>query len=70
MAETKPRLDKTETRLKRHLRVSYPSGNGNLVLRTEQDWDKDVEPVSLSDDGTTWTFELEADQPFLNSRPA
>ena len=44
MAGTKPRLYKTETRLKRRLRVSYPAGNGNLVLRTEQDWDKDVEP--------------------------
>jgi predicted alpha/beta superfamily hydrolase len=69
MAGTKPRLYKTETRLKRRLRVSYPSGNGNLVLRTEQDWDKDVESVSLSDDGTIWTFELEADQPFLYFKP-
>ena len=66
---TKPRLYKTETSLKRRLRVSYPSGNGELVLRTEQDWDTDVESVSLSDDGTTWTFELEADQPFLYFKP-
>jgi len=63
--ETKQRLYKTETTLKRQLRVSYPAGNGKLVLRTEQDWDKTIEPVSTSEDGNTSTFELEADQPFL-----
>ena len=31
--------------------------------------EKDIEPVSLSDDGTTWTFELEADQPFVYFKP-
>jgi predicted alpha/beta superfamily hydrolase len=36
-----------------------------LVLRTEKDWDRDVEPVTVSKDGNTSTFELEADQPFL-----
>ena len=65
----KPRLYRTETMLTRRLRVSYPSGHGNLLLRTEQDWDKDIDPVSLSDDGTTWTFELQADQPFLYFKP-
>jgi predicted alpha/beta superfamily hydrolase len=36
-----------------------------VVLRTEQDWDKDIEPVSVSDEGNTSTFHLQADQPFL-----
>ena len=47
------------------MRVAYPAGNGRMVLRTEQDWDKDIAPIETSDDGSTWTFELEADQPFL-----
>ena len=59
------RLYTTETTLKRTLRVSYPAGNGRVILRTEQDWDKDIEPVALSDDGNTSTFQVEADQPFL-----
>ena len=46
MAETKPRLYKTEMSPERRLRVSYPSGNGSLLLRTEQDWDKDVELIA------------------------
>jgi predicted alpha/beta superfamily hydrolase len=65
----KERLYKTETTLKRTLRVSYPKGEGQLILRTEQDWDKDIEPVSVSEDGNTSTFELQADQPFLYFKP-
>jgi predicted alpha/beta superfamily hydrolase len=65
----KQRPYKTETVLKRTLRVSYPAGNGRLVLCTEQDWDKEIESVSLSEDGNTWTFELKADQPFLYFKP-
>ena len=40
-----------------------------MVLRTERDWDKDVEAVAVSDDGNTSTFQLEADQPFLYFKP-
>jgi predicted alpha/beta superfamily hydrolase len=65
----KQRLYKTDTTLKRRLRVSYPAGNGRLLLRTEQDWNKDIEPVVVSKDGNTRTFELEADQPFLYFKP-
>ncbi len=59
------KLYSTRTTLERTLRVSYPAGAGRLTLRTEQDWDHDVEPVAVSDDGTTWTFAVRADQPFL-----
>jgi len=65
----KHRLYKTETTMKRTLRVAYPAGRGKMVLRTEQDWDKEIEPVSVSPDGNTSTFELEADQPFLYFKP-
>jgi predicted alpha/beta superfamily hydrolase len=65
----KKRLYKTETNLRRTLRVAYPAAQGRIVLRTEQDWDKDVESISTSKDGTTWTFALEADQPFLYFKP-
>jgi hypothetical protein len=36
-----------------------------MVLRTELDWDRDEEPVAVSDDGETSTFDLEARRPFL-----
>src|SRR5574341_179104 len=65
----KERLYKTPTTLERTLRVSYPAGKGRLVLRTEQDWDKDIEAVAVSEDGNTTTFQLQADQPFLYFKP-
>jgi predicted alpha/beta superfamily hydrolase len=60
---------RTETLLRRQLRVRYPEGRGRMVLRTELDWDRDVEPVAVSDDGETSTFALEAQKPFLYFKP-
>src|SRR6478735_4468064 len=55
----KTRLYRTERTLARTLRVAYPSGRGRMVLRTEQDWDRDLEPMALSEDGNVSTFALE-----------
>ena len=65
----KEKLYKTSTTLKRKLRVAYPAGKGKIVLRTENDWDKDIEPVSVSEDGNISVFRIEADQPFLYFKP-
>jgi len=59
----------TETLLRRQLRVRYPAGRGRMVLRTELDWDRDLEPVVVSDDGEASTFALETRQPFLYFKP-
>lgn len=65
----KQQLYKTSKTLKRQLRIAYPADRGRIVLRTENDWDHNLEPDSVSNDGTTWTFSLEADQPFLYFKP-
>ena len=65
----KSRLYRTERTLTRTLRVAYPSARGRVVLRTEKDWDRSLEPVALSEDGEVSTFEVEADQPFLYFKP-
>ena len=59
------RLYKTGTTLERTLRVAYPAGRGRLVLRTELDWETDIEPDTVSDDGNTSIFTVRADQPFV-----
>jgi predicted alpha/beta superfamily hydrolase len=59
------RLYRTHTMLERTLRVGYPAGRGAIVLRTELDWERDIAPESVSDDGETWTFRLQVDQPYL-----
>jgi predicted alpha/beta superfamily hydrolase len=63
------RLYRTQSTLQRTLRVCYPAGRGEIVLRTEQDWERDIAPVSVTDDGQTSTFRLQADQPFLYFKP-
>ena len=63
------RLYRTERTLTRTVRVAYPSGRGRMVLRTEKDWERNVEPVAVSQDGDISTFEVEADQPFLYFKP-
>ena len=60
---------RTQKTLRRRLRVRYPAGEGRMVLRTDLDWERDLEPVALSDDGTTSTFDLEAKRPFLYFKP-
>ena len=69
VTEKKEQLYKTSTIQKRTLRIAYPAGRGKIVVRTEDDWDKDIEPISISEDGNTLTFELEANKPFLYFKP-
>jgi predicted alpha/beta superfamily hydrolase len=52
------------------LRVVYPRPpGGKVVLRTEQDWDKDVQPSSTSTDGTITTFAIKTTSPYLYFKP-
>jgi len=54
---------------RRTLRVIYPLAEGRIVLRTEQDWNRDVEPDGPPDGGHTCTFTLESKKPFLYFKP-
>lgn len=62
-------LYRTSTVLTRALRVRYPVGDGRIVLRTDADWNRDLEAVEVSDDRTCYTFHLEAKRPFLYFKP-
>ena len=62
-------LYRTKTVLTRELRVRYPVSEGRIVLRTDIDWDRDVEATSVSSDGSSFTFRLEAKRPFLYFKP-
>ena len=37
--------------LRRTLRIAYPPGLGQVVLRTDLDWNKDIEAISAAADG-------------------
>ena len=62
------KLYRTGRLLKRTLRVAYPTDAGQIVLRTQLDWDRDVAPISVTQDGIS-TFAVEAAHPFLYFKP-
>ena len=64
MADPKS-LYRTRTPLERTLRVSYPAGAGRLTLRTDEDWDTDIDAETISSDSRTWTFRVRAARPFV-----
>jgi predicted alpha/beta superfamily hydrolase len=51
------------------VRIHYPLAAGDLLLRTENDWDASVEPVAVSRDRATFDFDLRFDGPFLYFKP-
>src|ERR1051325_5068538 len=63
------RLYETRTTLERIVRICYPVEEGRLILRTEQDWDRDIEPIAVNENNTNWSFQVEAAQPFLYFKP-
>ena len=53
--------------MKRQVHVHYPSGTGRIVLRTENDWERDVEPVEV--EGERSIFEVASPHPTLDFKP-
>ena len=51
------------------LRVHYPTDVNQLVLRTEMNWDTDVLPRVIDNDGSFAEFELETTLPFFYLKP-
>ncbi|MEM9489121.1 MAG: alpha/beta hydrolase-fold protein [Myxococcota bacterium] len=52
------------------VRVHYPTPeHGRIVLRTELDWDSDLEPASVSDDRTRFEFYSEGEGTYLYFKP-
>ena len=54
---------------RRTLRVVYPLREGRIVLRTELDWERDIEPDGPADEGHAFTFTVESEKPFLYVKP-
>jgi enterochelin esterase-like enzyme len=51
------------------IRIFYPRTNGRIVLRTELDWDREVEAVRVEDDGTRWEFSVPEGRPYFYFKP-
>lgn len=55
--------------LRRELKVRYPLESGRIVLRTDLDWNRDVEADRVEEDGGLHVFVLESDRPFHYVKP-
>src|ERR1700747_2907323 len=49
------------------IRVFYPNDRGRVVLRTEENWDVDVLPVSTND--SVWEFSIPTTRAFFYFKP-
>ncbi len=49
------------------IRVIYPAGGSQIALRTEEDWDVDLSPLSI--DGCVAEFSIETERPFFYFKP-
>lgn len=52
-----------------HVRVHYPPRGDRIVLRTEEDWERDVTAFSTSNDGGCHEFLLHTTRPFVYFKP-
>jgi predicted alpha/beta superfamily hydrolase len=56
----------TRSLLSRTLNVHHPAAeSARIVVRTELDWETDVEAATVSEDRRVFTFQLQATRPFL-----
>ena len=51
------------------IRVVYPGENGRIVLRTDRDWERDLDAQSVSREDCCWEFAIETTQPFFYFKP-
>jgi predicted alpha/beta superfamily hydrolase len=58
-----------KTKKRQVIRVAYPAENGRIVLRSDEDWEKNLEAEPRSQDGCTWEFSIETERPFFYFKP-
>jgi predicted alpha/beta superfamily hydrolase len=51
------------------IRVFYPLESGRIVLRTEQDWDRDLEPEKIDRESHSFTFRIRHPKSLLFFKP-
>lgn len=51
------------------IRVVYPTGDGRIALRTEQDWDSNIDAQSIGENGCATEFHIETERPYFYFKP-
>jgi hypothetical protein len=54
---------------KQLIRVIYPTNGERIALRTEKNWDLNVEAVSTRQNGSVSEFQIETERPYFYFKP-
>jgi predicted alpha/beta superfamily hydrolase len=55
----------TESILERRVDVFYPAGQRRIIMRTELDWDRDIDPEDVTGSRDRFSFRLQARRPYV-----
>jgi hypothetical protein len=56
-----------KTMQKQLIRVFYPTDRARIALRTEADWDTNIEPDSVQRNGGVSEFQIETGRPYFRT---
>src|SRR5438876_10911360 len=51
------------------VRVIYPIDGGRITLRTEENWDSNIEANSIRENGCVSEFQIETERPYFYFKP-
>jgi hypothetical protein len=51
------------------IRIHYPTNGGRIALRTEDDWDSNIEANSIRQKGRISEFQIETERPYFYFKP-
>jgi hypothetical protein len=54
---------------KQVIRVHYPTDGGRIALRTEEDWDSNIEANSIGKNGRVAEFQIETERLYFYFKP-
>ena len=51
------------------IRIHYPTKGGRIVLRTEEDWDSNIQADSVRQKRSIFEFRIETERPYFYFKP-
>src|SRR5215813_13216449 len=61
--------DETRAMQKQLIRVVYPTDEGRIAIRTEENWNSNIEAHSVGQNGSLSEFRIQTDRPYFYFKP-
>ena len=58
-----------QRRWRQSIRIVYPTDGGTIALRTEENWDSNIDACSVGQNGCISEFEIETERPYFYFKP-